>query len=257
LTLEHRDWRPTLSGDVVRWQARPWARTLAAAAAAQVTVLALLSVIAGLGPVGWLAATGYTAAVCVALAGALHPGTARLGPADKVTLARSTLVGWVAALVADGVHQPAPVALLVAPAAVALLLDAVDGMVARRTGTTSPLGARFDMEVDAFLILVLSAAVAVVLGPWVLAIGLMRYAFVAAGRALVWLRAPIPPSRTGKAVAAVQGVVLLVAAAGVLPPAVSAGAVALALAALVWSFGRSVLWLYRNRAGALSGVRTR
>ena len=43
-------------------------------------------------------------------------------------------------------------------AAVALVLDAVDGRVARRTGTVHPLGARFDMETDAFLILVLSAA---------------------------------------------------------------------------------------------------
>jgi hypothetical protein len=85
----------------------------------------------------------------------------------------------------------------------------------------------------------------------------MRYAFVAAGRALTWLRAPIPPSRAGKVVAAVQGVVLLVAAAGVLPPVVATGAVAAAFATLVWSFGRSVLWLHRNRAGAVSGVRTR
>ncbi|GAA4940924.1 hypothetical protein GCM10023238_03240 [Streptomyces heliomycini] len=43
--------------------------------------------------------------------------------------------------------------------AVALILDGVDGKVARRTGTSTPLGARFDMEVDAFLILVLSVYV--------------------------------------------------------------------------------------------------
>ena len=71
----------------------------------------------------------------------------------------------------------------------ALALDAVDGWVARRTGTVSALGARFDMEVDAFLILVLSGYVAPTLGGWVLAIGLMRYAFVAAGWVLPWLRA--------------------------------------------------------------------
>ena len=46
----------------------------------------------------------------------------------------------------------------------ALLLDAVDGGVARRTGTVSGFGARFDMEVDAFLILVLSGYVAGRLG---------------------------------------------------------------------------------------------
>ena len=41
---------------------------------------------------------------------------------------------------------------------VALALDGVDGQVARRTRTVSALGARFDMEVDAFLVLVLSVA---------------------------------------------------------------------------------------------------
>jgi hypothetical protein len=107
------------------------------------------------------------------------------------------------------------------------------------------------MEVDAFLILVLSVYVAGELGPWVLAIGLMRYAFVAAGRALPWLRAPVPPTMAGKVVAATQGVVLMIAAAGVLPPVVTTEIVAGALAALAWSFGQSVQWLYRNRFSVL------
>ena len=50
-------------------------------------------------------------------------------------------------------------------ATVALLLDAVDGQVARRTNTVSALGARFDMETDAFLVLVLSVYVAPIVGP--------------------------------------------------------------------------------------------
>ena len=41
----------------------------------------------------------------------------------------------------------------------ALILDAVDGWLARRTRTATELGARFDMEVDAFLILALSVFV--------------------------------------------------------------------------------------------------
>ena len=194
-------------------------------------------------------AIGYTAAVCLGLAGALRrAGTDSLGPADKVTLTRSTLVGCVTALIADTVHEPAPVFLLSALTLVALLLDGLDGRVARHTGTVSPLGARFDMEVDAFLILVLSCYVAVQVGPWVLAIGFMRYVFVAAGRPLAWLRAPVPATRAGKLVAVIQGAVLLVACAGVLPLVVTTWAVAGALASLVWSFGRSVLWLYRNHS---------
>ena len=69
-----------------------------------------------------------------------------------------------------------------------LVLDAVDGYVARRTATVSAFGARFDMETDAFLILVLSACVAGQWGWWVLVLGLARYLFVAAGWALPWLR---------------------------------------------------------------------
>ncbi len=267
-THDQYDWRPTLSAGAPASQPRgragrhggarraeaarplePWSRTLALTALAQVALLSLLSVFGGLGPVGWLAAAAFIAGVCQGLAvGVRRAGRDSLGPADKVTLARSTLVGCVTALVADTVHQPAPVGLLLTLTLVALVLDGVDGQVARRTGTCSPLGARFDMEVDAFLILVLSGYVAVQVGPWVLAIGLMRYAFIAASRLLDWMRAPVPGSMAGKIVAVLQGVVLLVATAGVLPQTVTTVAVAVALAALVWSFGRSVVWLYGNYA---------
>src|SRR5689334_20438715 len=71
-----------------------------------------------------------------------------LGPADWVTLTRASLAAVIAALV---VQPPVPVALLVSLSAVALVLDAVDGWVARRT-STSERGARWDGEVDAFLI---------------------------------------------------------------------------------------------------------
>ena len=94
--------------------------------------------------------------------------------------------------------------MLVALTAVALVLDAVDGWVARRTETASALGARFDMEVDAFLILVLSVYVARSAGAWVLAIGAARYAFVAAGWLLPWLRGSPPPRYWCKVVAATR-----------------------------------------------------
>ena len=129
----------------------------------------------------------------------------------------------------------------------ALVLDLVDGKVARRTATASALGARFDMEIDAFLILVLSVYVAPSLGAWVLAIGLMRYAYLAATWALGWLRGPLPPRYWRKVVAAVQGIVLTVASAGVLPPALMVAAVALALALLIESFGRDVWWRWQHR----------
>jgi phosphatidylglycerophosphate synthase len=217
-------------------------------AVAQLVLLALLTATTGLGPVGWLAGVAYAVAVGSTLTSALHRhGRCSLGPADHVTLTRAMLIGCVTALVADTVRAPAPIALLVTITAVALILDAVDGQVARRTGTVSSLGARFDMEVDAFLILVLSVFVAASLGPWVLVIGAMRYAFGLASRPLPWLNSDLPPRMSRKTVAALQGIILMVVAAGVLPRPVGAVATGLSLAALVWSFGRDIRWLHRHR----------
>ncbi|MEU5696764.1 CDP-alcohol phosphatidyltransferase family protein [Actinosynnema sp. NPDC020468] len=218
----------------------------AAWAGSQVLLLGLLHGAVGLGPAGWLAGVAYGVATWVLLSGAMRrSGTRSFGPADRVTTARGVLVGGVTALVVDRWGEGVPTTVVVAFAAVALALDFVDGRVARRTGTSSALGARFDMEVDAFLILVLSAHVSFTAGPWVLAIGLMRYAFVAASWALPWLCAALPPSTARKAVAALQGVLLVVAASGVLPHA--GYLVVFALGTLVWSFGRDALWLWENR----------
>jgi phosphatidylglycerophosphate synthase len=153
----------------------------------------------------------------------------------------------VAALTVDSFQRHPPVAVLVTLAGVALALDAVDGQVARRTGTATALGARFDMEVDASLLLVLSVDVTRTVGAWVLAIGTMRYAFVAAGWVLPWMRGALPPRYWRKVAATAQGIVLIVAAAGVLPRALTAGALAAAVTLLVESFGRDVRWLWRHR----------
>ncbi|QXJ20603.1 CDP-alcohol phosphatidyltransferase family protein [Actinomadura graeca] len=229
-------------------------RELGAAVAAQLALLAVLRP----GPVGWAAGAAYAAGSWSVLTSAFRRRRA-LGPADHVTLARVVLAGAVTALVAAHLARGGgPVAVLVGIAAAALVLDGVDGRVARRTGTVSELGARFDMEVDAFLILVLSAQVAASAGAWVLAIGAMRYVFAAAAWAAPWLRASLPPSLARKAVAVVQGVVLVVAAAGVVPHARLLVAAALGL--LTWSFGRDVLWLAARRralAGAGMGPGTR
>ncbi|MFB6441665.1 CDP-alcohol phosphatidyltransferase family protein [Streptomyces sp. NPDC056411] len=214
----------------------------------QLLVLEVLCRLAGLGTLGWLTGFAFTVITWVLLTLALQRSwTGPFGPANRVTLARTILVGGVTALVADSFDRPPPVTVLVAMATVALILDGVDGKVARRTGTATPLGARFDMEVDAFLILVLCVYLALPLGAWVLAIGLMRYAFVAASWALPWLQGALPHSVARKTVAALQGIVLVLAAAGIVPQALAAGAVALALALLVWSFGRDVVWLWRTR----------
>ena len=175
---------------------------------------------------------------------------AQVGPADWVTLARATLAVGVAALVADSFGEPAHVTTLVTLSAVALALDTADGWVARRSETTSKLGAQFDGEVDAFLILVLSVYVARSTGAWVLMIGAARYAFFAAGWIWPWMRASLPPRYWRKVVAATQGIVLTVAAADVVSPALAKAAILGALALLCESFGRDTWWLWSHRHAA-------
>ncbi|GAA2307684.1 CDP-alcohol phosphatidyltransferase family protein [Streptomyces violaceusniger] len=221
----------------------------AAGAAAQLLLLVLLGTAIDLGPAGWLTGLAFAVATWAVLTRALQRSwLASFGAANRVTLARATLVGGVTALVADSFESPTPVTALVSLTAMALILDAVDGQVARRTGTSSSLGARFDMEVDAVLILVLSIYVATFLGPWVLLIGAMRYAFVAAAWVLPWLNGQLPPSTARKTVAALQGVLLLVVGADVLPYPAAFGAALLALTLLSWSFARDIRWLWRTRA---------
>jgi phosphatidylglycerophosphate synthase len=171
----------------------------------------------------------------------------RFGAANATTATRSALAGLVTALVVSSFTRSIPVPLLVSLAAIALVLDGVDGWLARRMRCESELGARFDMEVDAFLILMLSGFDARELGWWILAIGLMRYAFVAVGWALPWMRAALPPRYWRKIVAAFAGVGLTLCSTGLLPRYIAAAILLLVLALLLESFGRDCVWLYRRR----------
>jgi len=230
-------------------------RSLLAGLVAQVAVLAGLAGTVGLGGTGAVAGLVYGGGVVGLLARALlRSGAAALGPADLVTLVRSVLVGGVAALVTDSFRGSTAVGALTLLAAVALALDAVDGRVARHTRTASAVGARFDMEVDSVLVLLLSTFVARSLGPWVLAIGSAHYALVLARRALPWLRGPVPPRYWCKVVAVVQCIVLTAVAAGVLPRVVAVLVLVLVAALLAESFGREMRWLWRHRPGTESDL---
>jgi phosphatidylglycerophosphate synthase len=222
--------------------ARPSSRAaeLTAGLLAAAALLGALSATVGLGAAGWTAGGAVALATALLLdRGLRRSGSASLGPANTVTYARSLLVAAVTALAVS----PGSTWVMVVLTGVALALDGVDGAVARRTGSSSALGARFDMEVDAFLLLTLCVVAAPGVGAWVLVIGLLRYAFVAAGVLLPWLTAPLPARFSRKVVAAAQGVVLLAAVSGVLPSGVTVAALWAALAALCWSFGRDVVWL--------------
>jgi phosphatidylglycerophosphate synthase len=214
-----------------------------------VALLVGLSVSVGLSGPGWVAGVGCGLLATVALSwGMNRVGARRLGPANRVTLTRTVLIGGVTALVVDAFLRPPELAVLVPLAAVALLLDGVDGWVARRTQTTSVLGARFDMEADCVLVLALSIHVARDLGPWVLVLGAARYLFIAAGRLWPWLRGELPARYWRKVVASTEGVVLILATAVALPRPLAQAALVITLGLVAESFGRDVWWLLRHRA---------
>jgi phosphatidylglycerophosphate synthase len=238
----------TLSTDAVT---TPSPRGPALGLVVQFVLLGTLAASTGLSVAGWLVGVAYAAALFFFLStGLRRAAMPALGPANRVTLGRAILVGGVTALAVTSLTRAVPLALLVTLVGVALALDGVDGQVARRTGSTSALGARFDMEVDAFLILVLSVFIATEIGWWTIAIGAFRYVFVAAAWALPWLSAALPPRFSRKVVAAVQGIVLVVATAHLLPQVLAFGAVCLALGSLTWSFALDIGWLWQaERAG--------
>src|SRR5436190_15070234 len=136
--------------------------------------------------------------------GAHHP-FARLGAANWMTLVRAALVALVAGFVSEPAVAPIA-ATAVSLAAIVELLDGADGWLARRSGLASAFGARFDVEVDALLIMALAilAWQHGKAGSWVLLSGLVRYAFVAAGWLLPWVSRPLPPSRRRQTVCVVQ-----------------------------------------------------
>jgi phosphatidylglycerophosphate synthase len=194
-----------------------------------------------------LAAAGGGVLLILAL---LHLHGRKFGAANTVTLGRAALTLLLVALL-GAVPTPALGWLLVGLGTVGVALDGVDGALARGRNEASAFGARFDMEVDALLILVLAALVWQhgKAGAWILAAGLLRYAFVAASSLLPWLGGPLPQSRRRQAVCVVQIVTLLGALAPAVPVPWSAALALGGLVALVWSFAVDVRWLARH-AGA-------
>lgn len=174
-----------------------------------------------------------------------------MGAANRITFGRAIMLLPIAALAFHpSAFDTAARWLVVVVGTVIMVLDGFDGWMARRTGTESAFGARFDMETDAFLMLVLSVLVWVEgrAGAWVLLIGGMRYLFVAAGWVVPKLQGDLFPSLRRKVVCVVQGIVLLVALGPVIPELMAVTVAAVGLVALVYSFGVDTVWLLRQEA---------
>jgi phosphatidylglycerophosphate synthase len=217
-----------------------------------VTILAASSLQSSLGvdsgyPARTAAIAGAILTLAVAGLGRWHPH-ARLGAANLVTGGRALVLALVAG-VALAPDVPAPTWPLVLISSAGATADLLDGILARRSGMSSRFGARFDMEVDALLVLILSLLVwrAAEVGVWIVTAGALRYAFIAAGWPLPWMRAELPPSRRRQAACVVQIVALIVALIPGLPSGWATTIAAAGLALLTWSFAVDGQWLFLRR----------
>jgi CDP-diacylglycerol--glycerol-3-phosphate 3-phosphatidyltransferase len=171
----------------------------------------------------------------------------RLGPATHVTLLRGLLVSLTvgfAPVPAVGAARWLP-ALLYTGAAVC---DRFDGIIARRLGQTTALGARLDEAMDA-LGLLAAPVVAVWWGrlpPWYLLLGATYYVY----RGALWLRGSlgmplhaerVRPKRLTRIFAGLQMTLVSVALAPLLSPRITATAATLIMVPTLVFFARD--WL--------------
>lgn len=171
-------------------------------------------------------------------------------PADRVTLVRAALIGMLTGALALTVvgAMPSRAWTVVFIAAVAAVLDGVDGWVARRGGRGTTAGARLDGEADAAALLVLSALLTMTVGWWVLLIGLMRYLFMVGSLVRPSWRKDLPHSDFRRSVGAFQAVAMVMSLVPAVPVPVAAALAATALVALMVSFGRDIVFQERVRS---------
>jgi phosphatidylglycerophosphate synthase len=197
-------------------------------------------------PRNWAVAYGMYS--CIGILTLIYWPYGGLGWANRVTLLRAVLVTLVASGLITGTFTNEIWKWLLI-AVTALLLDGVDGWVARFTRSHSTFGARFDMELDALLIMLLCIGLWQLepLGSWVLLVGAMRYLFVAASWPFTWLSRPLFESFRRKAVCVWQVAALLLALTPLTSHLTASLLAISALISLTYSFGFDVWWLYRNK----------
>jgi phosphatidylglycerophosphate synthase len=244
--------------------------SLRISAASQLVLIggAFFAIAVLLGPVLLLTWRGVLAAfACYGIVTALvvgnlsrHAPHRSFGLANSVTLTRASLTALLWGILAELLFGNVLFLdsqmrwLLVSIATVALLSDGLDGWAARRSGMTSDFGAHFDIEVDALFLLVLSTLVYATgeIGDWVIASGVLRYAFVLSGYFWPQLALPLLPLWRRKAICVLQFAVLIIALAPIVPTAAAQMLCLGGVALLCYSFAADLIWLASKRSCASS-----
>lgn len=155
-----------------------------------------------------------------------------------------TIVRLVVVVALGAIFAAVPRSMFVALVVSLLVLDGIDGHVARSRGESTSFGATLDMETDALTVMVLTLLLHLraSIGPWVLVAGLWRYAFTFAV-AFAPALGDVPPSRLYRSIC---GVLMLLLAGAFLPwSAVAQASAAIGTGLLSFSFAHSIV---RSRA---------
>lgn len=226
------------------------ARAAAVGTAAVVVLSLLIARACGLdGAPAARAAALFLGSMTLAWTHASRHALLQFGAANQITTARLALTCVVGAMI--GAHGTEPERmgwLAVLVILVAAALDGLDGYVARQTGTASAFGARFDMETDSLLVLILSLLVwqGGKAGGWIVLAGLMRYLFIGAASLWHWVGRELFPSVRRKAICVVQVVGLAAVLTPIAQPPASVALAAILLATLAYSFLADLVWLWQR-----------
>jgi phosphatidylglycerophosphate synthase/uncharacterized membrane protein YbhN (UPF0104 family) len=151
--------------------------------------------------IGYPPLLGFVAGFCCFILVARGQGQwtpdGRFGVPNLITTAR--LIMTMGLLFASGRH---PGWQLTVAAGVILLLDVVDGWLARRMDQSSAFGASYDVEADALLVMTIAMLLfnRGTAGPWVLTAGFLRYLYVLAPAIIPTPVGQAPRSRHGRIV---------------------------------------------------------
>lgn len=218
--------------------------------------LAIAALLGSAVPLSWRFAVAALAC-CGIVSALVFTGLPRHAPhrcfgfANSVTLTRGWLTALLWGVVAERlfgdvlVLDPQMRWLVVSAATAALLSDGLDGWAARRSGMASDFGAYFDMEVDALFLLALATLVCTTgeIGAWVIASGVLRYAFVLASYGWPRLAMPLLPLWRRKAICVLQLMVLIVALVPIVPTSATQMLCLGGLGMLCYSFAADLVWL--------------